>query len=464
MRKNKGEELKHNKEVTAKSTLVGTIFDKYPEVKRISWHQHFDGPYFYVEPWSVHVNGKYVCSNNPFMPLAGDIKTVKGKPVTEQEHAAMIELEDLLILAAGGKKGAGSLDFRTETAINMGALLRAILGDGVIVTIYRNGFIKREQSNGSEWAKDDAEYYAKRKAEDRAEDAFKAHVLACGQCTSAIHEDEGRISRSYMCEAGRGLAEVVGEAGRKLAEGVEHKGDIDEERNLWFVIRDSDNETEEESEAADQQANGEISEEMDQKRRDYDNVDRRPMYNNSDVIHEFRDGERIFFNSKDFFNIRGVGYTSGFLELQTATNPPREIGTIKGMFPTAFDGGDLAIGNEGFIPVWMGDEIPDEILAERKPFPKKWLLQLDRARLAEGVPEQKMLDLYEAAFFIAREIGASGVISEWDEPAAENIFKTLAAKYNASIRQRQLTVGAKTANPHTVSIFDAIFTAKAAGA
>ena len=108
--------------------------------------------------------------------------------------------------------------------------------------------------------------------------------------------------------------------------------------------------------------------------------------------------------------------------------------------------------------MWTGDEIPDEILAERKPFPKKWLLQLDRARLADGVPEEKMLDLYEAAFFIARKIGASGVSSEWDEPAAEKIFKTLSTKYNASIRERQTTVGSKTANPHTVPVFDAIFT------
>ena len=116
----------------AKSTLIGTIFDKYPEVKKLSWHQYFDGPHFYVEPWSVHVNGKYVCSNNPYMPSAGDITTVKGKPVTEQEHAAMIELEDLLVLAAGGKKGAGSLDFKTETAVNFGALLRTILGLSLI--------------------------------------------------------------------------------------------------------------------------------------------------------------------------------------------------------------------------------------------------------------------------------------------------------------------------------------------
>jgi hypothetical protein len=40
--------------------------------------------------------------------------------------------------------------------------------------------------------------------------AFKTHVLACGQCTSATHDNEKRISRSYMCETGRGLAEVLG--------------------------------------------------------------------------------------------------------------------------------------------------------------------------------------------------------------------------------------------------------------
>jgi hypothetical protein len=261
-------ENKVSKEV-APSTLVGTIFDKYPEVKRISWHQYFDGPYFYVEPWSVHVNGKYVASNDPFMPLVGDITTVKGKPVTEQEHAAMIKLEDLLVLAAGGKKGAGSLDFRTETAINLGALLRAILGDGVIVTIYRNGSIKREQSNGSEWAKAEAEYYAERDAERKAEKVFKAHVLACGQCTAAIHEEEGRISRSYMCEDGRKLAEVISTADAA----ADFASEGDEERSLWGVVRDNDDETEEESEAADKQANDEVSAEMDQKRRDYDNVD-----------------------------------------------------------------------------------------------------------------------------------------------------------------------------------------------
>jgi hypothetical protein len=40
--------------------------------------------------------------------------------------------------------------------------------------------------------------------------AFKTHVLACGQCTSAMHDNEKRISRSYICETGRNLAGVLG--------------------------------------------------------------------------------------------------------------------------------------------------------------------------------------------------------------------------------------------------------------
>jgi hypothetical protein len=258
------------KKEPTQSTLIGTIFDKYPEVNYVSWHQYYDGPHFYVEPWSVMVNGKHVGSNNPFMPLLGDITTVGGKPVSEQEHAAIIELEDLMVLAAGGQNGTGTLDLTTETAVNLGALLRAILGDAVIVTINRDGSIKREQSDAAENAKTDAEFYAKRNAEHEAEDAsgiaFKTHVLACGQCSAAIHKDEKRISRSYMCETGRGLAEVLGTA----------SGFIDSpnfEMHLWDEVRvmvREDDSTDEER----QQANDEVSAELDQMRRQYSAVDR----------------------------------------------------------------------------------------------------------------------------------------------------------------------------------------------
>jgi hypothetical protein len=251
-------------------TLVGAIFDKYPEVNSISWDQYFDGSWFYVEPWSVHVNGKYVGSNDPFMPLVGDVITLKGRPVTEQEHAAMIELEDLLVLAAGGTKGAGTLDYTTETAVNLGALLRAVLGDGVTVTMNRDGSIKREQSDGEETAKSEAAYYAKRRAEDEAEDAtgiaFKTHVLACGQCFAAVHEDEKRISRSDMCGIGGRLAEALG-----AATGIQ--GDSPNfEAHLWIELRDTEHNAITDEEI--NQMNAEVGAEVDKRRRQYSAVDR----------------------------------------------------------------------------------------------------------------------------------------------------------------------------------------------
>lgn len=195
-------------------TLVGAIFDKYPEVNSISWDQYFDGAWFYVEPWSVVVNGG---------------KRIDGEePLSEQEHAAIIELEDLLVLAAGGKKGAGILDFTTRTAVNMGALLRTILGDGVIVTINRDGSIEREESETPSVNADIAEFYAEKEAKTAT---FKAHVLACGQCTSAIHDNERRISLSYMCGTGRQLAEVLGDASdeKALWDRVREENDTDEQ-------------------------------------------------------------------------------------------------------------------------------------------------------------------------------------------------------------------------------------------
>jgi hypothetical protein len=204
------------------------------------------------------------------MPLVGDIITLKGRPVTEQEHAAMIELEDLLVLAAGGTKGAGTLDYTTETAVNLGALLRAVLGDGVVVTINRDGSIKREQSDGEETAKSEIAYYAKRRAKDKAEDAtgiaFETHVLACGQCSAAVHEDEKRISRSHMCGIGGRLAEALG-----AATGI-HSDSPNFEAHLWIELRDTSHEAITDEEI--NQMNAEAGAELDKRRRQYSVVDR----------------------------------------------------------------------------------------------------------------------------------------------------------------------------------------------
>ena len=167
------EKLSKRKQGGEKSTR--TMFEKYPGVESIGWDQYEDlGGYFLADPWTVLVNGKAVLS---------------GDKLNDQEWAAAIEIENLMILAVGGTAGAGSVDISTPTAIHTGNLLRAIFGNNVAVSIHRDGSIKLEPSrvpaNLEAWAE-------LRKEEEARELAFTAHISKCNGCTAVVDADGSR--------------------------------------------------------------------------------------------------------------------------------------------------------------------------------------------------------------------------------------------------------------------------------
>src|SRR5713226_225374 len=171
--------------------FMGEIFEKYPKVRSITWDQHegLDG-LFYVESAGVLVNGKSLDD---------------GGKLSDQERAAVIELEGLIAMALGGDNslaGIGTVDQTTLTAINTSNLLRAIFGNNVNVTVNRDGSVKREPS----WGRSGDEYLAEDEVQEKA---FRGHVSGCAQCKATISDSEQVMNLSKMCKSGWKLAQRV---------------------------------------------------------------------------------------------------------------------------------------------------------------------------------------------------------------------------------------------------------------
>jgi len=191
-RKKEVESYRGHLPVPRGTKFMGAIFEKYPEVQSITWDQYecLDG-LFYVEPWSVLVNGKSTLSS-------------ASAQWSAQERAAAFELEGLILQALGEGPDEGVVDLTMPTAINTCNLLRAIFGNNVIVTLNRDGSIEREPSWGRVCEEDLAELAAEEEAQ---ENAFRGHVSNCAQCKAAVHDDQQAMRVSEMCEPGRKLAQ-----------------------------------------------------------------------------------------------------------------------------------------------------------------------------------------------------------------------------------------------------------------
>ena len=159
----------------------------------------------------------------------------------------------------------------------------------------------------------------------------------------------------------------------------------------------------------------------------------------ADCVHVMGDFQ-FAFNVERFYEDGG-----GRLELWKGND---FIGRIKACFPVGMNLEDLV-------------EAVDE--EHRYEFPDEWLFQVDRAYLENPQDGHGMAQdahgvaLYNAAFEAAKMVGAAGIVSEWDEPAAKELWAKLAPKYGASIEERSILIGQATDNPSYVPVYIALF-------